>query len=296
MRTDVHAPRNLVPKDYEFVGFLVFRPEEEVYYEVCEYWREVVKSHMMATGGTWSKHDHGGSCEVCGNARAIYKVVFYHRPTNTYIRVGRECAEKISEQAALGLEEFTQSIRGEGLRRKRLLEAEIWLKNAGLEEAWNIFKMLKENHQIQDPALRKTYSKHHYTVYGIVKNLIQYGYLTERQEKYLRLLIAKIFNPPEEKKDVPPVTNGEQKIKGKIIGIKKDEIYGTIKIMVESENGQKFWGTFPKSKFINNDEELVIEQPKYGMEIEFIANVTVSKNDSSIGFYKRPKRGYIISF
>lgn len=285
-RTDIHCPSNLVPKDYEFVGFLNFKDEEYVNYEYCLYWKQRVEEHMKATGGKYSRHAHGGSCYVCGNANAIYMVVFYHIPTNTYLLVGRECAEKISEQAALGLEEYTQNIRGEGLRRKRLEEARVWLHNAKLDQAWDVFTKVKENAK-KDPSERQEISWEESTVFDIVSKLVAYGSITERQEAFVKRLLDKINQvpePPKPEREIPPVQAGRQTIEGKIVGIKFDEVWRTTKVMIEADNGQKFWGTFPSMNV----------RAERGLRIRLVATVTPSDKDHTIGFFSRPRNGEVI--
>ncbi|MCX8008307.1 MAG: hypothetical protein N3A54_01240 [Patescibacteria group bacterium] len=299
-RNDVHTPSNLVPADYEFVGFLNFREDEMVNYEYCLYWREVVRQHMMVTGGMWSQHEHGGSCDVCGNANAIYMVAFHHKPSNTYIRVGRECAEKLSEQAALGLDEYSQNIRGEGLRRKRLQEAEAWLKNVGLGRAWEIFTEMKENRK-RPPEERndKYYAYEYSTLYDIVDKLVVYGELTQRQEEYLVKLVKKIdkAEEPAPAREIPPVQAGRQTISGKIVGIKFDEVWRVNKIMVETESGQKYWGTFPVSSEVFEDgSRATVYSPQKGMEITFTATVTPSDKDSGMGFFSHPRKSVALRF
>ena len=93
-RSDVHRPSALNPEDYEFVGQEVSKFEG---IESCEFIlreREAIRAHMAKTGGNYSGHEHGGNCMVCGSPNAIYTVLFYHQKTNTYVRMGQDCAMK----------------------------------------------------------------------------------------------------------------------------------------------------------------------------------------------------------
>lgn len=99
-RTDVHAPSRIQPEDYFFIAACY--PEDNFMGTgmMDEAQRQHLQDHMKSTGGTYSGHAHGG-CHVCG-ARFKYFAVFYHQQTNTYIKTGLDCAEKIdSENAAL---------------------------------------------------------------------------------------------------------------------------------------------------------------------------------------------------
>lgn len=85
-RTDVHAPSRIKPEDYEFV---VINSREEDFNGGA-----IFQAHMKATGGRFSQHKHGGNCDVCG-AYMIDYAIFWHQPTNTYIKTGCDCAAHI---------------------------------------------------------------------------------------------------------------------------------------------------------------------------------------------------------
>src|ERR1700678_2644037 len=96
VRTDIHRPSVIDPSDYAFVAFECIKIEAgdigACFYQQAQ--REIIRNHMAHTGGTYSSHSHGGNCRVCGNANAIYTVLFYHEKTNTYVRMGDTCAQK----------------------------------------------------------------------------------------------------------------------------------------------------------------------------------------------------------
>src|SRR5215469_17049189 len=94
-RTDIHRPSAIVPDDYEFVAFEHIKIES---FGECEYvlqQRRLIQQHMERTGATYSAHEHGGNCMICGNVMATYTILFYHAKTNSYVRAGQDCAQKL---------------------------------------------------------------------------------------------------------------------------------------------------------------------------------------------------------
>lgn len=289
MRNDIHSPKNLVPKDYEFVAFSGFKEEEYLVPDWVLAQRETLRQHMIKTGGKFSSHEHGGSCHVCGNVNAIYMVVFYHRPTNSYIRVGRECADKIDEQAALGLDKYSQNVRGERLRRNRLEEAKAWLlSDESLAPAWKIYETLKKGEDTD-----RTYHKN--VLFDIVTQLIAHGTLSERQIAYLKRLVSVILTPKkvEEEKPKSSLTAGRQQVEGEVIGIKVDEVWRTTKALIKLDSGHKIWGTFPATveRFEDGSEATVY--PAKGIRIKFTATIKLT-NDPSFAVFSHPRNSELV--
>ena len=115
-RTDIHRPSAIIPEDYSFVAFDYIRLEMGDILQNCAMLQEaraIKKAHMDRTGGKYSQHEHGGSCHVCG-ASAIYTVTFYHEKTNSYIKTGQDCAEKL---------EMSFSDKGMNLFRNAIADA-----------------------------------------------------------------------------------------------------------------------------------------------------------------------------
>src|SRR3954467_8647095 len=93
-RTDTHRPSAIIPSEYTWVAQEVapIFGLGDCHFILAE--RERIRAHMDRTGGTYAGHAHGGNCMVCGNANAIYTILFYHEPTNSYVRMGERCAMK----------------------------------------------------------------------------------------------------------------------------------------------------------------------------------------------------------
>ncbi len=107
MRKDIHRPSVINPADYEFVCFEYLKVESLGDAEFLTAERERKARHMQRTGGTYSRHEHGGNCYICG-AACIYTALFYHSATNVYLHTGLECAEKMELQDA---EKFRKTVQ-----------------------------------------------------------------------------------------------------------------------------------------------------------------------------------------
>lgn len=117
-----------------------------------------------------------------------------------------------------------------------------------------------------------------------------------KESKYLKELeiqnIQKTFlSQYKELPYIQVVPNTEDRIsfEGKIISTKfEDNQYGgSIKMIFEDNRGFRLRGTLPK---ILND----IESDLKNLSIRFFAQVKISDNDKSFGFYKRPTKVEVI--
>jgi hypothetical protein len=134
-RTDVHRPSAIIPEDYEFVGFECIKIENIADCHALQLHRSRIREHMKGTGGTYSTHEHGGNCMVCGNVLATYTCLFYHAKTNTYVRMGSDCTEKIYH-SDFGMNRFRTAMLDarEAVAGKR--KAEALLSDWGYAKAW----------------------------------------------------------------------------------------------------------------------------------------------------------------
>lgn len=137
-RNDIHCPKNIIPSDYRFCGLQTRRWEYGAWPTTVLNERSRVERDMAITGGNFSGHQHGGSCHVCG-AHAIYLAVFHHAATNTYIRTGMDCAEKLGMQDANRFRVFRDCVEAARHHRAGKRKAEGLLKLANLERAWTLY-------------------------------------------------------------------------------------------------------------------------------------------------------------
>jgi len=67
MRTDCHRPSVIDPADYEYVGIENDKIDDVIGGAwVLQEHRDRIREHRARTGGTYSRHEHGGNCHVCG--------------------------------------------------------------------------------------------------------------------------------------------------------------------------------------------------------------------------------------
>lgn len=268
-RKDVHRPSAIEPSEYEYVGFEHMKIESigDCHWAMEE--RKRIRAHMDRTGGTYSAHQHGGNCMVCG-AAAIYTILFYHPLTNSYVRTGRDCADKM-EMGYGDFNAFRSAIHNAIEAKAGKNKAKAILADAGLSECWEISEgdvCIWEERTIRD----------------IVGKLVRFGSISEKQTDFLRNLISRIENRATieaerkaEKEAAAPCPTGRVVIKGTVITTREDDgAFGPCtKVLIQAESGFKVWG----SQF---------ERCQKGDKVEFKATVSPSENDPKFGFYKRP--------
>jgi hypothetical protein len=230
MRDDIHRPSVINPADYEFVGVECDNVEELGDLLLLAEERKRIQAHMASTGGTYSRHTHGGNCHVCG-AHAIYTTLFWHRPTNVYVRLGFDCTDNMFGNGddfrpiRNRFEAVQAEVRTARENKAGRNKAALVLEDAGLLRAWEIFsssdEMLLEcggtrieriavcdcpyrmdadtvgQHCVNCNKVRKEQSfivRTHelHTLRSIVDRLVKYGSISEKVEKYLEKLVYTI--------------------------------------------------------------------------------------------------------
>jgi len=298
MRTDIHRPSEINPADYHFIAFEHEPKTGEVLADaqIALMNRKIIRAHMERTGGTYSHHEHGGICGICGNANAIYTALFHHVPTNTYIRTGRECADKLD--AGLDFDHYIRGVKHALEAKAGKRKAQASLEAAGLGAAWAIFEAptptttrRDSGGEYQAPEFAES------TISDIVGKLIKYGSISEKQTAFIGKLLAQIAERPARKAAFEakaaaalplPVSEDRIQITGKVVSIKEPQPYSyggqvpmfeQTRMLVESDDGWKVFGTKPSA--------LDIER---GDRVTFIAKIKPSRNDPKFGFFSRPTK------
>lgn len=176
IRTDIHRPSVIKTEDYVLIGFKYIGPADT--FGVIGDDRVQILEHMKRHGGHYARHEHGGTCSVCG-AYAHTLGVFWHQATNTYINAGEDCAAKMDMGEDIAFRSFKKRVAA-GLEAARgKARAQKVLADNGLSAAWDIAQgtagQWEEN-----------------TIRDIVGKLIQYGDLSEKQVGFVAKLLAKI--------------------------------------------------------------------------------------------------------
>ena len=179
IRTDIHRPSVIQPEDYDFIAVLYHGPSLQVEADtLCA--RQIVREHLARTGGRFSSHEHGGSCHICG-ASAHYLGVFYHKKTNTYIKCGEDCAEKL-DFATNEYNIFRKKVRAaEGFATGKARAQKI-LDERNLSNLWALYTQPHSD----DFGFEET------TLRDIVGKLVTYGSISDKQWAFAERLLTGI--------------------------------------------------------------------------------------------------------
>lgn len=293
-RTDIHRPSVIDPESYYFVGISHMKIEtlEDCY--AANINRERIQSHMEQTKGTYSQHAHGGNCHICG-AHCICTAVFYHPETNTYIRTGFDCAEKMDMGDPSQFRSFRKSVQQALERKAGKTKAKAILSEMGAGSAWEIWENRTESTDFQ---FEET------TICDIVEKLIRYGNLSDKQLLFIKSLLDKIERRAEiqaqreaEKAAAKEVPVGRHQVVGTVLKTRYQESsFGEIlKMLVKTEDGYLLWGTVPSALQILEDPNTECQRGlAKGDRISFTAKLEPSKDDPKFGFYKRPTKAEVI--
>ena len=291
VRSDIHRPSAINPSEYHYVGFEALKIESLGDALVMQAERENIRRHMAMTGGTYSHHAHGGNCQVCGNANAIYTVLFHHQPTNVYVRMGQDCAQKCDVAFSEGdFDAFKNSCKAAIERKAGKAKARALLDERGLSRAWEIYSEVTGQKHGERVS---TFTKAHEIFCDLLNKLISYGDLSDKQYELLGKLVFQIDNAEaieaqrlSEKEAASPCPSGRLVIEGTVLSLKSVEsIYGYVtKMLVQHDSGYKVWGTKPSGADFDK-----------GARVSFKATFEPSKDDAKFGFFSRPNSLKVIS-
>jgi hypothetical protein len=256
-RTDVHSPSNIIPSDYEFI--LVCTREEELCGSDIKYFQ----SHMQANGAIFSQHDHKGGCDVCG-ANMIDYAIFYHNPSNKYIKTGLDCASKIEAGHEDAFRRVAQLRRA---KKERLVIADK-IASALPEAALDFLESVTEgnisgSYSVEalgdlieglDNRELDVVSNALYLISYIIHTCIKRRVVpTVKQINLISIKINFIKEFREKmfvkKANRVPALEGKVTVEGSVVAIKRQEdMYGiTYKMLVNDKRGFDVWSTVPSS-------------------------------------------------
>ena len=329
-RNDIHRPSEINPADYVFVGVEVMKDSDDIVGASLMMAAEMerMREHQAKTGAKFSSHQHGGNCHVCG-ASAIYTIRWYHEATNSYIRTGEDCADKIWDGDAEGFRSIGATFDEARKVAKTVRDAKagkqkaaLILGDAGLNRAMEIFLMtdaeliaLDAVHEVGAHGyLNPTYELA--TLKDIVGKLIKYGNISDGQERFLAKLVdqvdnrkanaeAKANDEAKRLESADEVPEGRVEITGEVASIKEVEsAYGFAwKWLIVTDGGWKAWGTIPSAIV---DEVHDVKRPsredgkfyipkEANFRVTFTAKMTKSDSVAYFGFYSRPTKASVVS-
>jgi hypothetical protein len=279
-RTDVHRPSVINPADYDYVGQECMKWEGVESSGLILAERERIQRHFAKTGGTYSRHSHGGNCHVCG-ASAIYTHLFHHRPSNTYVRTGEDCAEKLG--ASVDGAEFRKACQHALEAQAGKRKAKATLEAANIGAAWDVYV---------SETLPSPLPYEESTIIDIVGKLVRYGSISGGQAGFIAKLLGRIADRPaieaaraaERAAAKPfPKSSERQTVRGTIVSIKPaPEYFGgeRPRMLVKSVDGWLCFGSLP----------IALDDAERGAEIEFSAVLKPSPTDPKFGFFSRPTK------
>ena len=291
-RTDIHRPSAIIPSDYEFVACQYSSSHDAI--ATAWFNREAMEklnAHRERTGGTFSRHTHGGTCHICG-AGCANVAYFYHAPSGDYIITGFDCADKLDlgdqdafQAAAKKLKRDAKAWRD---FQKGKARAEGLLEEAGLSAAWDLSRQEKIERQDGEPDwhLRKRENAH-VTLSDVVDGIVRRGGLSEKQVNFLHSLVRRINAAPPAPEPAPesPAPEGRVEVEGEVVSTKVQEsVYGEqFKMLVRASEGWKVWTTIPASI-----------SPERGSKVRFTATLKPSNDDPFFAFGSRPAKASIL--
>lgn len=285
MRNDIHRPSAIIPADYDFVAF---REAEGGPLALAGHAHALmtIRQHMDRTGGKWSGHEHGGSCDVCGNVHARSHAIFYHPKTNTYIKTGADCADKIDDGVADAFRTFRKTVADARKRKAGQEKAKLMLADWDLTEAWDLYS--------RDAT--EGFTKGQHIIRDVVRKLISYGHLSDKQLDLIRRLLAQQEEDAQrqaqreaeaEAAQPIPAMDGRRKVEGEVVSLQwRENRFGMqLKMLVKHADGWKVWGSAPSA----------IADVKRGQMVRFVAAVQASDDDPKFGFFSRPAQAEIMA-
>ena len=252
------------PADWSVVGYYYIGDSDEAH----KVYKDEMTELAEILGDDADIYMTVSQCQSCGthyNHGAVIK-----NKDGGLISVGGICATEY-----FGLPNITALKIGQAAKLK---QAAAWAAEAAAKKA----KTLEDN-----PGLAEALETDHYIVNDIGEKLTKWGNLSPAQIALVfkiakEVADAKAAGPKVEKPKVPVVTGAGLVLTGTVLGTKWQESYygygDTLKMLVEVEADggvYKVFGTVPKA--LGGD-------PK-GEKVTFIANVEVSKDDESFGFF-----------
>lgn len=310
-RTDVHSPSNIVPSDYDFV---IVRTREDAMNTLIAI--EEFNAHRESTGATFSDHEHKGNCGICGSYFIDY-AIWYHKPTNTYIRAGLDCSHKLENGNSFSLKARFKEMAEKRRKYKassiaianiaeqlqehdvldfvsNLFDSELGGAVAGYNKECENDKddmryMIGDVVDELDAYGLRVCNRNVWTIIDMVRNAIKYKKtLTEKQVNYLIKLVDGIqtakystLKRKEENENAADAPEGRVVVTGTVVSTRsEDSAYGTVfKMLVKAETGYKVWCTNPVNISLN-----------VGDKIQFTVTLTRSDEDPKFAFGKRPTK------
>lgn len=301
-RTDTHRPSFLDPAEYVFAGQADFH-HEEGFVEM----EDGMDDRDWFVGNMASR----GRCDHCGAGPLRYAVFFLHTPSNQIVTVGCKCAgilnlgsktereirergievARQAKRAAWEAENFLYAAAAQYLREMQEANYQYGQAMGAWNEAWDAADAREPGAKAPYPA-PKPPAGYDAFISDLGFKLNRYGFLTEKQVAAVLVsrersvaYAAKRQAEQDALATVAPLTEGRREITGEVVSTKfvDDDFGGNLKMLVREADGNKVWGTVPRS--LDGDIK--------GATVTFTATVERSRDDEHFGFFKRPTKAQV---
>ncbi len=289
-RTDVHAPKNFIPEDYEYAYSYDAHPEEG-----DQRFTWPILNALIAEGWHFEQVHGGDTCDHCG-ARLRYVAVMKHLPSHTLIKVGETC---LDNRFGLATAEFHKLRKAAKLNRERAHLAtqrrENLEKFLADPEAASAYEWAKARVEADDDWGFGDFGDEPGFRYNFVRTVEKYG---EVSEKFMAAMLRDMAKTTEREAkraaeraaleaNGKPCPTGKHTVIGEIIKLDVSEnAYGSREVMtVRTDDGYKIWGTQPTKLY----------DAMVGARVTFTATLEPSERDEFFGFFKRPTKPAVLS-
>lgn len=272
-RTDPHRPSAIIPFDYVYVlSYSLPSARGDPGYMGA--WRRFVLG-AEASGDAPTYFGGLGQCGVCG-ASYRHGDLWRHTPTDAYVHVGHDCADKYSMLASR--EEWDAWHVADRKRRAVAIKEERHKKAQLAREA------AAAAYRAAHPELEAALQVDHPILRDMANKIVRFGSLSEKQVDFALRLSAEVLeraNRPAENHVPAPI--GRVTFAGEVVSVKthESEDWGpTLKMTVKVTTPEGIWlawMTVPSS----------VERVERGDSIEVTATLSHGK-DPFFAFGKRP--------
>lgn len=272
-RTDVHRPTAMQPEDYDFSHTGTRHPDAD---PQDRKFAAMMLRKLIDEGHRWAAHHAAGKCDHCG-AGILYYAVLIHRPTGELIEVGETCLDGRFEMANDEFSRWRKSVSGNRAKAAKLERIE------KIVSAHPLLVHLADYlvSGLSDGSF----------LGSIAEQFRDRGELSERQieaaEKAITRELARKAEDEaraEKLKGLAPLEPSRRTITGTILSKKwvdNDYSYSgarTAKILIETAEGYRFWGTLPSAAC----------DAEKGSSITLTATITPKAEEPTFAFFKRP--------
>lgn len=301
-RTDVHAPKNLKPEDYEFVACGNFPTAE------LDGFSPLASTHRHVIDEGWTfadtSEETGRGCQHCG-AFLVYYAILKHLPSHRLIRVGETCLDNRFSLANAEFQKLRKAAKLNRERRKLSDKRDAFL--SGTLNDGSLMRDLYEWAKEQSAFDRDGYAESFEAKF--VRFIDRFG---EVSDKFIAAIQrSKVrqaewaAKKAEEAKTAAPVIEGKITVTGEILSLKwRDSAYGgALKMVVRDDRGFKVWGTVPSNVLAQLDVNLAAlhtdgnahyYKDLLPQRIIFAATIKKSDDDATFGFFSRPTNANLI--